>query len=165
MRALVVVVLAAAGAAAAQAQDHGACPMMAKAGHQAQVDGRHEHHTGIPTEGTQHHFLITDDGGSIRLGVTDSTATQAREQVRTHLQAITRAFAAGDFSLPMRIHDQVPPGVKVMKARRDRIRYAYADSPEGGVVTLSTRDPESLAAIHAFLRFQIEDHATGDPTE
>lgn len=166
MRALVAVLVVAVAPAAAAPPDHEGCPMMAKAGsRQAEVDHRHEHTTGVPTEGTRHHFLLAKDGGSIRLGVADEGQTAARDRVREHLQVIARSFAAGDFSMPMQIHDQVPPGVEVMKSSGDAIRYVYSDSPEGGVVTLSTQDPAALAAIHEFLRFQIRDHGTGDPTE
>jgi hypothetical protein len=166
MRALVAVVMLTAAPGAVLAQDHHACPMAARAdSRQEQVDHRHQHTTGVPTEGTRHHFALAKDGGSIRLEVEDEGQTAARDLVRVHLQEVARSFAAGDFSMPMRIHDQVPPGAETMKARRDAIRYAYAESPRGGVVTIATRDPEALAAVHEFLRFQIRDHGTGDPTE
>jgi hypothetical protein len=165
MRAHVAVLILAGAAAAATAEDHQGCPMMAKAGHRrAEVDHRHEHTTGVPTDGTRHHFVLAEDGGSIRLGVADASQAATRDRIREHLKLIASAFAAGDFRMPTEIHDQVPPGVEVMKARADAIRYAYAESPEGGVVTLSTQDPAALAAIHEFLRFQIRDHGTGDPT-
>ena len=65
----------------------------------------------------------------------------------------------------MTIHDQVPPGAEVMKKRRSAIRYSYEPSEKGGVVRISTRDAKALAAVHEFLRFQIRDHGTNDPTE
>jgi hypothetical protein len=162
--AAVPIVLMAAGPSAGQDQ---ACPMHAAhaAKRQAEVGHRHEHTTGVPGDGTRHHFLLAEDGGSIRLGVEDEAHTAAREAVREHLRAIARAFAEGDFSMPTAIHDRVPPGVDVMKARRDAIRYAYADTPAGGVVTIATDDAGAVAAVHEFLRFQIRDHGTGDPTE
>jgi hypothetical protein len=166
MRALVAVVVVAAAATSARGQDHQGCPMMKKADHrQAEVDHRHQDTTGVPREATEHHFVLSKDGGSIHLGVTGEGQAAARDSVRTHLQAIARSFTEGDFSMPMRIHDQVPPGVEVMKERRSSIRYVYSESPRGGVVTLTTTDPQTLAAVHEFLRFQIRDHATGDPTE
>jgi hypothetical protein len=30
-------------------------------------------------------------------------------------------------------------------------------------VRIRTSDPEAVAAVHEFLRFQIRDHGTGDP--
>jgi hypothetical protein len=39
------------------------------------------------------------------------------------------------------------------------------ETENGGRVLIETKDAEALAAVHEFLRFQIEDHQTGDPTE
>ena len=147
----------------ARAQDHAACPMMAQ--HQAQVDHRHESATSVPSAGTVHHFVLADDGGEVRLETTAEGAIETRDRVRAHLQQIARAFAAGDFSMPTQIHEQVPPGVETMKTRRDAIRFTYAESPRGGFVTIATRDAQALEAVHDFLRFQIRDHATGDPID
>ena len=72
-------------------------------------------------------------------------------------------FTAGDFDLPMFIHDRVPPGVPVMKAKRTAISYTYQENGHGGQVRIKTSDSEALNAIHEFLAFQIQDHRTGDP--
>jgi hypothetical protein len=149
---------------AAGAQGH-ACPMAPSKEHRSAVDHRHDGVTGVRHEASEHHFVLAEDGGSIRLEVKDPRDVEARDLIRKHLQAVAQAFGAGDFSLPMRIHDQAPPGADVMAARRDLIRYTYAESARGGVVTISTKDAEARAAIHRFLRFQISDHGTGDPIE
>lgn len=65
----------------------------------------------------------------------------------------------------MRIHDRVPPGVPTMKDSKSRIEWKFAETPGGGRVRITTEDAKALAAIHEFLRFQIEDHRTGDPTD
>ena len=51
-----------------------------------------------------------------------------------------------------------------MRRLKARITYTYEETPAGGRVRISTRDKQALAAVHAFLRFQIADHRTGDPT-
>ena len=38
----------------------------------------------------------------------------------------------------------------------------YSDVRAGGRVDITTSDPEALDAVHAFLRYQIEQHKTGD---
>jgi hypothetical protein len=149
----------------ASAQDHASCPHATLHEHRADVDRRHDHATGVPHEAAEHHFLLARDGGAIRLEVKDASQGAERDRIRGHLQVVARSFAAGNFTLPRQIHDQVPPGVPVMKERRAVIRYAYAPTDRGGVVTISTKDPTALAAVHEFLRFQIADHGTGDPTE
>ena len=52
-----------------------------------------------------------------------------------------------------------------MKAKKAAIQYAFAATDRGGEVRITTKDAAALAAVHEFLRFQIEDHGTGDPKE
>jgi hypothetical protein len=82
-----------------------------------------------------------------------------------HLGHIARAFQSGDFDIPMFVHDTVPPGVPDMKRLQKQIRYSFEDTASGGRVVISSTDKDAITAIHAFLRFQIEEHATGDATE
>lgn len=158
-----VVLIGSAPLARAQVQER--CPMAPSKQHRDAVDHRHDDATGVGHEASEHHFLLGQDGGSIRLEVKDPADIAARERIREHLRQIARAFAEGDFSRPRRIHDQAPPGVGVMTARKSAIRYSYADTDQGGLVTVYTRNADALEAIHRFLRFQISDHGTGDPTE
>lgn len=51
-----------------------------------------------------------------------------------------------------------------MKRLRRKIEYSFEETPGGGRVVIYAADEKSLAAIHKFLRFQIEKHRTGDPT-
>jgi hypothetical protein len=159
------VALLMAASVAASAQDHASCPHATAQVHRKDVDRRHDHATGVSHEGSEHHFLLSPDGGAIRLEVKDASQGAERDRIRGHLQVVARSFAAGDFTLPRQIHGEIPPGVPVMKERRAAIRYAYVPTDRGGVVTISTKDAAALAAVHEFLRFQIADHGTGDPTE
>jgi hypothetical protein len=47
-------------------------------------------------------------------------------------------FSNGEFSIPMFIHDQVPPGVPVMKEKRAEISYSFEELPAGGRVRIKT---------------------------
>ena len=42
------------------------------------------------------------------------------------------------------------------------IKYRFEPTARGGRVHITTANPDALAAVHEFLRFQISDHATGD---
>jgi hypothetical protein len=74
-------------------------------------------------------------------------------------------FSNGEFSIPMFVHDEVPPGVPVMKEKRTEISYGLEELPTGGRVRIKTTNPDALKVVHDFLSFQIEDHHTGDITE
>jgi hypothetical protein len=114
---------------------------------------------------TTHHFRLLDDGGAIEVEVNDPRDEASREQIRQHLTQIAQAFTSGDFDLPLFIHDQVPPGVVVMKQLKAEIKYEFENTERGGRVRIKTANAEALAAIRAFLRFQITEHQTGDTTD
>src|SRR6266700_5536460 len=58
-----------------------------------------------------HHFHLSASGGSIEVQTNEPSDTASREHIRRHLQEISKAFAAGDFSSPMLTHGKVPPRV------------------------------------------------------
>jgi hypothetical protein len=80
-----------------------------------------------------------------------------------HLREIAADFARGNFAKPFMTHGEVPPGVKTMRARSHTLSFTYEDRPDGGMVVISTPDAKTRAAVHDFLRYQIHEHATGDP--
>ena len=128
------------------------------------MNERGEEGMGFSQTATTHHFLLKPNGGVIQVESDDPAETANRDHIHLHLTHIARAFAAGQFNIPMFVHDTVPPGVPEMKRLHKKIRYTYEESPNGGRVLISTQDPDALVAIHNFLRFQIEQHRTGDPT-
>ena len=133
-------------------------------GHQA-VNERGAHVMGFDQDATAHHFRLHPDGGAIDIAVKNPGDVKNRDAIRSHLPHIATMFGNGDFAAPMLVHDSSNvPGTATMTARRDRIRYRYMETPKGGRVSIVTTDPEALAAVHAFLTFQIADHQTGDST-
>ncbi len=155
--ALAACALAAAWPGAAQTAS---CP-----DHHSGVDSRGDHVMGFDHDKTTHHFLLTASGGIIQVTANAEADTASRDAIRSHLSHIAVMFAEGNFDAPMLIHDRVPPGVPVMKEKGKAIHWTYVELPSGGQVVIATDDPAARAAIHEFLRFQIEDHRTGDPLE
>jgi hypothetical protein len=119
---------------------------------------------GFSQTATTHHFILKRNGGAIQVETNDSADAAGKKEIRMHLAHIAQAFQSGDFNIPMFVHDTVPPGVPEMKRLKKEIQYSFVATPNGGRVTIATSDKEALAAIHKFLRFQIEEHRTGDPT-
>ena len=149
------------------AQDMQSCPMhkehMKEAlQHQAEVEKHGDQAMGFPHDKTTHHFRLYPDGGAIEVTANDSNDHGNIQAIRSHLKHITAMFSQGNFSTPMFVHDQVPPGVSVMKEERAQISYSFEELASGGKVRITTSDSEALKAIHEFLRFQITDHHTGD---
>ena len=125
-----------------------------------QTRGADRRAMGVDQYTSAHRFDALPDGGRIELRrVADDSAGVAR--IRAHLRAIAAAFARGDFRTPAFVHMREVPGTAVMAARRSTIAYRVTDRPRGGEVRITTRDAEALAAVHAFIAFQRQDHRAG----
>ena len=129
------------------------------------MNSRGDHVMGFDQDKTTHHFTLTKTGGVIQVQANDPSDTVSRDHIRMHLQHISKAFAEGDFTDPHEVHAEAPPGVPVMKDRKDKISYQFESIAKGGRVVISTEDPKALKAIHEYLRYQIREHKTGDLLE
>lgn len=115
---------------------------------------------GVDQTTSVHRFDALADGGRIELQRTGDDSVGVA-QIRHHLRQIAAAFTAGDFRTPAFVHMQQVPGTSVMAAKRATITYPVRDLPRGGEVRITTRDPAALAAVHAFIAFQQQDHRAG----
>ncbi|CAN5370460.1 hypothetical protein BH10ACI1_BH10ACI1_25490 [soil metagenome] len=163
-----------------KSNSHEDCPMMQKnesqttktdadtksnsTEHQEMVMKNGETEMGFSQTATSHHFLLMKDGGAIQITVNDAKDTENRDKIRKHLTEIAQAFKNGIFTTPFAIHGQIPPGVPVMDQLKDKIQYQYEETENGARIRISTDNPQALTAIYDFLKFQIEEHQTGDPT-
>jgi len=118
---------------------------------------------GFDQDTTTHHFRLAPSGGSIEVTVKNEKDEATIAAVRSHLRSISADFARGEFDKPFQTHGEVPPGVPEMQKSRQKITYRYEDLAQGGAVRIETKDAQALDAIHAFLRYQITEHQTGDP--
>ena len=125
---------------------------------------RGAHVMGFDQDKTVHHFRLHADGGAVDIVVRDEGDTVNRDAIRSHLPHIAQMFGEGNFDAPMLIHQIEVPGTDRMAALKSRIRFVYVETPRGGRLDIFTTDVDALAAVHAFLRFQIADHRTGDTT-
>ena len=129
-----------------------------------QMSERGEKGMGFSQTTTTHHFYLEKSGGVIQVEAKESADSANRDDIRTHLRHIAHAFQSGDFDIPMFVHDTVPPGVPEMKRLQKYIHYTFEETPKGGRVVITSSDATAIEAIHRFLRFQVEEHKTGDPT-
>jgi len=120
---------------------------------------------GFSQEKTTHHFILLKHGGAIQVSANDPKDDASRDHIRMHLSHIAKMFSEGDFHTPMFIHDTTPPGVPTMEKLHSEIRYQYEQTDSGAKIMIATANPKALHAVHEFLRFQIDEHKTGDPTE
>jgi hypothetical protein len=162
-----VLACAAAGSLAAQTTEPNPCPLHAQhmaAAAGAELDQRGNQVMGFEHDRTVHHFLLERDGGAIQVEVNDPKDAESLGQIRAHLAQVATAFSGGDFSMTRAVHDRVLPGTPEMAQLKDAISYRYEEIERGARVRITAANPRALEAVHAFLRAQIEDHRTGDPS-
>jgi TusA-related sulfurtransferase len=140
------------------AGDPASCPMHAK-----HVDARGDEVMGFSHEKTKHTFRLLEDGGAIEVRANDAKDAKSIASIRAHLKEIAADFTAGKFEKPEKIHGRMPDGVDVML--RSEIAYTYEEVERGARVRVKTKDARAREAVHAFLKFQISDHRTGDKTD
>lgn len=133
--------------------------------HHAEMNKRGDKGMGFSHEKTTHHFRLFKDGGAIEVNANEAQDTQSLKQIRMHLSHIASKFAEGDFSTPMLVHDELPPGAKTMAQMKAEIAYKFEEIKNGGRVRIVTNNAQALAAIYDFLRYQIKEHQTGDSLE
>lgn len=129
---------------------------------QQDLKDRGAHVMGFDQDKTVHHFRLHADGGSIDIAVKDHHDDANRDAIRSHLPHIAQMFGDGNFEAPMLIHATDVPGTKQMADLKNRLRFVYVETSEGGRVDIFSNDPAAIAAVHEFMRFQIRDHQTGD---
>jgi hypothetical protein len=118
---------------------------------------------GFDQDKTVHHFLLRQTGGAIEVTSRDPADAESINQIRAHFREIADSFGNGLFDKPVATHGEMPPGAGTLAANKDRISYRYEERTNGAAVMIETSDPETLRALHDFLRYQIVEHKTGDP--
>jgi hypothetical protein len=140
------------GVALAFAQDH----------HQI-VNEHGDKVMGFSHETTTHHFELNYDGGAIDVRANDVKDRESRDQIRSHFRHITQMFSEGNFNAPMLVHDRKDvPGTAVMSRLKDQLHWTMTETQRGARLTVVADNKLALDAVHEFLRFQIQDHQTGD---
>src|SRR5688572_10443161 len=160
--------------AAARQVDPAVCPLHAAHTQQVKKPDNHDAHAEMELRGNtamgfdqsraSHHFRLAPDGGAIEIHTNSANDDATRHQVTAHLEAIAGQFKRGDFAIPHATHAAMPDGVDGMIKWKDEITYRFEPIASGGRVVIATSSPRARAAVHAFLRYQIREHRTGDPS-
>ena len=83
----------------------------------------------------------------------DAIDTDSQRAIRDHLAMIATKFSSGDFTIPMFIHDRVPPGSDTMRRLSSKIRSAVNDTAKAEQIRITSDDADAIQAVHDFLRF------------
>src|SRR6266850_3752369 len=108
--------------------------------HQQGVIERGDQVMGFSHDKATHHFLLYPDGGTSDVQASKPEDPATRDAIRSHFTHIVRVFAEGDFSAPMLIHSQNPPGTEAMKQLREQIQYKLENTASGARIRITTKN-------------------------
>jgi hypothetical protein len=109
---------------------------------------------GFDVDKTIHHFFIYEDGGAIDVVVKDKADRTNLDGIRAHLKEAATMFGQGHFETPEAVHAPTAVhGVENLVKFKDKIKYAYTETPLGGRVDIVTTDKDALPRSHAFLKY------------
>jgi len=109
---------------------------------------------------TTHIFSKSEKGGLQQIIAKDSSNMHQIQLIREHLTEISDEFQKGDFSKPVKIHDESMPGIKELrKAKPNQISIIYKDLRDGAEINYSADNPVLINAIHKWFDAQLSDHA------
>lgn len=125
---------------------------------QDDVRARGAHVMPFALQFTQHVFQTTPEGGLQRVLARAGHADEV-PAIRAHLTDIASRFRARDFSGPESIHGADMPGLAALRsAPAAAMDVIYRELPDGAEVRYIGKDPQTLAAIHAWFDAQLADH-------
>lgn len=130
--------------------------------HHAMISERGDQVMGFSHAKTTHHFELSYEGGAIDVRSDDVKDLESRDQIRSHLRHVVQMFSEGNFNAPMLVHGTTVPGTAVMSKLKDQLHWELRETPRGGRIAVTADNKRALSAVHDFLRFQIQDHGTGD---
>jgi len=130
--------------------------------HREMVNQHGDHEMGFSHQKTTHHFELNYDGGVIDVRANDVKDTASRDQIRTHFEHIAKMFATGNFNVPMLVHSTAVPGTATMTRLKDQLHWTLSNTPRGSRLAVVADNQAAREAVYEFLRFQINDHETGD---
>ena len=130
--------------------------------HHAMVNAHGDHEMGFSHEKTTHHFELNYDGGVIDVRANDLKDIESRDQIRSHFEHIAKMFADGNFNVPMLVHSTKVPGTATMSQLKGQLHWTVSETARGSRLTVVGDTKPAREAVYEFLRFQIQDHQTGD---
>jgi hypothetical protein len=112
-----------------------------------------------------HHFYLLKNGGAVEVSAKDPGDKTTIDAIQKHLEMQAKQFEKGNFDAPTAEHGKVPDGVNTIKKLRKEITFEVMQMDSGAALRMFTVNTQARQAIQDFLRFQIEEHHTGDTTE
>lgn len=120
--------------------------------------------SGFDSERVNRHFYVLKNGGAVEITAKDSGDEATIKAIQTYLKKESDLWTKGNFETVTAVYGRPAEGTVQLKKLRDDVTFAVVPEENGAVIRMLTVNPTAKAAIHDYLRFQIDQLKTGDPT-
>jgi len=120
---------------------------------------------GFDLSKTTMHFWLLKSGGAIEIVAKDANDPTTVNAIRKYLEREAKEWGKGNFDTVYALHGKDIDGVAGMKKYRDDITFDPKSIDGGGALRLFTFNDTARQAIQAYIRSEINEYHTGDPTQ
>jgi hypothetical protein len=120
--------------------------------------------SGFDSERVNRHFYVLKNGGAVEVTVKDPSDESTIKAIQAHLKKESDLWTKGNFDTVTAAYGRAPEGALQLKKLRDNVTFAVVQEENGAVIRMLTVNPQAKSAIHDYLKFQIDQLKTGDPT-
>jgi hypothetical protein len=103
------------------------------------------------------------NGGVIEFSAKDPADSASIAAVQKYLETQKDLFEKGKTEADADVHGKVPDGIPGLKKLRNEITFFAMKTESGAVLRMFTVNEQARQAIQDFVKFQINEHKTGDP--
>jgi len=112
----------------------------------------------------QRHYWLLKNGGAIEMVCKEPCDNSTQTAIQNYLDSLTKAFEKGSFDSEFVSGVSTPESLATLRKLRDEITFSAANSEVGYSLRMLTVNPQARDAIYDFLRYEITNRKTGDPT-
>ncbi len=119
---------------------------------------------GFDSERVQRHFYVLKNGGAIEVLANDANDAATIKAIQSYLKKESELYTKGNFENASAMYGKAPDGTITLKKLRDDVSFVMVPEENGAVLRMLTVNPQAKNAIHDYLKYQIDQLKTGDPT-
>jgi hypothetical protein len=112
----------------------------------------------------ERHYWLLKNGGAIEMVCKAPCESGTQTAIQNYLDSLTKAFEKGSFDSEFVSGASAPETVMTLRKLRDEVTFNAAPSEVGYTLRMLTVNPQARDAIYDFLRYEINNRKTGDPT-
>ena len=127
------------------------------------INGRFSKSLGTDANRIFQHYYLVKNGGVIEFTAKDPADNASIAAVQKYLLAQKDLFEKGKNEGDSEVHGKVADGTLVLKKLRNEITFFTVKNEDGAVLRMFSVNEQARQAIQDFIKFQINEHKTGDP--